>query len=62
LIADGRQTPKSLARLHISDKTVEHHVSRILAKLEVPSRRDAARAARDLALAATQTSRPSTPS
>jgi DNA-binding CsgD family transcriptional regulator/tetratricopeptide (TPR) repeat protein len=62
LIADCRQTPKSLARLYISDKTVEHHVSRILAKLEVPSRRDAARAARDLALAATQTSRPSTPS
>jgi DNA-binding CsgD family transcriptional regulator len=62
LIADGQTNGEIAARLYISDKTVEHHVSRILAKLEVPSRRDAARAARDLALAATQTSRPSTPS
>ena len=33
------------ARLHISEKTVGHHVSAILAKLGVRSRREAARAA-----------------
>ena len=33
------------ARLHISDKTVDHHVSAILAKLGVRSRGQAARVA-----------------
>jgi DNA-binding CsgD family transcriptional regulator len=33
------------ARLHIAEKTVDHHVSAILAKLDVGSRRDAARVA-----------------
>lgn len=60
LIAEGQINAEIAARLYISDKTVEHHVSRILAKLELPSRRDAAPAARDLALAAAQTSRPGT--
>jgi DNA-binding NarL/FixJ family response regulator len=34
------------ARLHIAEKTVGHHVSAILAKLGVRSRREAARVAR----------------
>ena len=33
------------ARLHIAEKTVDHHVSAILAKLGVGSRREAARVA-----------------
>jgi DNA-binding NarL/FixJ family response regulator len=33
------------ARLHIAEKTVDHHVSAILAKLGVRSRREAARVA-----------------
>jgi DNA-binding CsgD family transcriptional regulator len=41
------------ARLSLSAKTVGHHVSAVLAKLGVGSRRDAAAAARDLGLTAT---------
>jgi len=37
------------ARLHLSEKTVGHHVSAILAKLGVASRQEAVRRARDLA-------------
>jgi DNA-binding NarL/FixJ family response regulator len=33
------------ARLHIAEKTLDHHVSAILAKLGVRSRREAARVA-----------------
>ena len=40
------------ARLHISGKTVDHHVSAILAKLEVGSRRDAVHRARRLGVIA----------
>ena len=39
------------AKLFVSDKTVEHHVSRILVKLGVTSRREAARTAHQLDLA-----------
>jgi hypothetical protein len=40
-----RQQPDLAARLHISEKTAGHHVSAILAKLGVRSRREAARVA-----------------
>jgi DNA-binding CsgD family transcriptional regulator len=40
------------ARLHISPKTVDHHVSAILGKLAVASRDEAGRVARELGLAA----------
>ena len=44
LAADVRNTYIA-ARLHIAEKTVDHHVSAILAKLGVRSRHEAARAA-----------------
>jgi DNA-binding CsgD family transcriptional regulator/tetratricopeptide (TPR) repeat protein len=48
LIADGNTNNEIAAALFISDKTVEHHVSNVLSKLGVSSRREAAHAARDL--------------
>lgn len=45
LIADGMRNTEIAARLHISPKTVDHHVSAVLSKLGVASRREAARAA-----------------
>ncbi len=48
LLADGLTNAEVGERLFISAKTVDHHVSAILAKLQVTSRRDAARAAREL--------------
>ena len=43
LLADGLRNVDIAARLHISPKTVDHHVSAILAKLGVGSRQEAAR-------------------
>jgi DNA-binding CsgD family transcriptional regulator len=43
LLADGQRNTDIAARLHISPKTVAHHVSAILAKLGVGSRQEAAR-------------------
>jgi ATP/maltotriose-dependent transcriptional regulator MalT len=51
LVADGLTNAEIATALFVSDKTVEHHVSRVLGKLGVSSRREAARAARELDLA-----------
>jgi DNA-binding CsgD family transcriptional regulator len=45
LLGDDLRNADIAARLHIADKTVDHHVSAILAKLGVGSRREAARVA-----------------
>jgi DNA-binding CsgD family transcriptional regulator len=43
LLGEGLRNAEIAARLHITAKTVDHHVSAILAKLGVASRREAAR-------------------
>jgi DNA-binding CsgD family transcriptional regulator len=50
LLADNLSNAEIAARLHRSAKTVDHHVSSILEKLNVDSRRAAVRAARDAGL------------
>ena len=50
LLAAGRTNPEIATALHISRKTAGHHVSAILAKLNVHSRRDAALAAHELSI------------
>jgi DNA-binding NarL/FixJ family response regulator len=45
LLAEDLRNIDMAARLHISAKTVDHHVSAILTKLGVATRRDAGRAA-----------------
>jgi len=49
LLHEGLRNAEIAARLHLSEKTVGHHVSSILAKLGVSSRLEAVRRARDLA-------------
>jgi DNA-binding SARP family transcriptional activator/ATP/maltotriose-dependent transcriptional regulator MalT len=51
LLDAGLRNADIAARLHLSEKTVGHHVSAILAKLGVSSRLEAVRRARDLAVA-----------
>jgi len=46
LIEEGLTNAEVAARLFISPKTADHHVSAILTKLRVRSRREAAEAAR----------------
>jgi DNA-binding NarL/FixJ family response regulator len=38
-VAGGLTNPEIAAELHLSPRTVEHHVANILRKLDVPSRR-----------------------
>jgi len=52
LLDEGLTNAELGQRLYISAKTVDHHVSAILAKLHVANRRDAARAARRLGIIA----------
>jgi len=50
-LVDAGLTNAELAeRLYLSTKTVDHHVSAILAKLEVTGRREAVRRARQLGI------------
>ena len=50
LLDDGLTNTELAERLYLSVKTVDHHVSAILTKLEVTKRRDAVRRARELGL------------
>ncbi len=50
LLNDGLTNVELADRLFLSVKTVDHHVSAILAKLDVSKRRDAVRKARELGL------------
>jgi DNA-binding CsgD family transcriptional regulator/tetratricopeptide (TPR) repeat protein len=59
LVAEGLRNPEIADRLSTTPKTVEHHVSGVLAKLNVRSRTDAVRVAYQLGILP-QTAAPST--
>jgi DNA-binding NarL/FixJ family response regulator len=46
MLTEGRSNAEIAARLHISPKTAGHHVSAVLARLDVHSREAAAALAR----------------
>jgi DNA-binding NarL/FixJ family response regulator len=50
LLDDGLTNAELAQRLYLSVKTVDHHVSAILTKLDVTKRRDAVRRAREMGL------------
>ena len=50
LIDEGLTNAELADRLYLSVKTVDHHVSAILTKLEISGRRDAGRRARELGI------------
>jgi DNA-binding CsgD family transcriptional regulator len=50
LLDDGLTNAELAERLYLSVKTVDHHVSAILTKLDVAKRRDAVRRARELSI------------
>ena len=52
LIGEGLTNAELADRLYLSAKTVDHHVSAILTKLDVPGRRDAIRRGRELGILA----------
>jgi DNA-binding CsgD family transcriptional regulator/tetratricopeptide (TPR) repeat protein len=58
LLAEGLTDAEIATRLSLSTKTVSHHVSALLAKLEVGSRRQAAAAARRLGIVPARDGKP----